>query len=247
MVSSKKRLVFHAILTKTLSTHPKILIRLLALFCLTFPAVSNAEELLFADDFQNGEISDEWVFYGDPTSIINQNRGNPAPCFCNNGDSMYGSGIFTRESFSIENGLVVECDFFVNSHPRGAWIDARFQVCDINQIIPGHEPPTFVGISYSFYGELDWSAPHLQGVVGQLIAGENIPTLVHMNQWLNGWFTYKIEITPEGFCSLFMNDSLLGVYQPACLNGVEQVVVILGGRSSSWGIALHDNLRVYVP
>jgi len=226
-----------------------IRIFLLALFCLAFPVVetANAEEILFSEDFQSGEISDEWVFFGDPTSIINQDQGNPAPCFCSNGDSMYGSGICTKETFSIENGLVVQCDLFISCHPRGAWIDARFQLCDADQIVWGQEPPPFIGMSFGFMGELDWSAPHLQGVLGQHISGQRIPMLIHMNQWLDGWHTFKIEINPEGLCSFMIDDSLLSSHQPLLLDSVDQIGIVLKGRSTSWGIALHDNLLVYVP
>lgn len=206
-----------------------------------------AEEIIFSNDFQSGTIGEQWTFFGDPISIIIRDQGNPAPCFCNNGDSMYGSGICTKETFSIHNGLVVQCDMFINCHPRGAWIDTRLQMCDADQVVGGQEPPPFIGMSFSFMGELDWSAPHLQGVLGQHIAGQKIPMLIHMNQWLDGWHTFKIEISPEGMCSFSIDDSLLSSHQVLLLDSVDRVGVVLKGRSTSWGIALHDNLVVYVP
>ncbi len=207
----------------------------------------SAEEILFSDDFQSGEISDEWTFFGDPTSIIKQDKGNPAPCFCSNGDSMYGSGVCSRESFSIENGLVVQCDIFISCHPRGAWVDAWLLMCDASQIIRGQEPPSFISMNFGFYGELNWSAPHLQGVLGQHITGQQIPMIIHADQWLNSWHTYKIEISPEGLCSFIIDDSLLTSHQTLLQDSVDKIGVVLNGRSTSWGIALHDNILVYVP
>ncbi|MCK5842680.1 MAG: hypothetical protein KAH31_10955, partial [Candidatus Sabulitectum sp.] len=208
---------------------------------------ANAEDILFAEDFQSGEISDEWVFFGDPTSIIEHNRGNPAPCFCNNGDSMYGSGIKSRRAFSLEKGLVIQCDIFLSCQPRGAWVDARLGICDAEQVMNGQEIPMSVGMSFGFWGELNWSAPHLEGVLGQHISGQRIPILIHMNQWLDGWHTFKIEITPEGLCSFSIDDSLLSSQQALILDSLGQVGIVLKGRATSWGTALHDNLLVYVP
>ncbi|MCK5843024.1 MAG: hypothetical protein KAH31_12695, partial [Candidatus Sabulitectum sp.] len=97
------------------------------------------------------------------------------------------------------------------------------------------------------WGELNWSAPHLEGVVGQHIINKYIPIIIHANQLLDGWHTFKIEITPEGLCSFMIDDSLLSSHQTLLRDSVNQVGVILSGRSTSWGIALHDNLLVYVP
>ncbi|MCK5036425.1 MAG: hypothetical protein KAS73_11065 [Candidatus Sabulitectum sp.] len=208
---------------------------------------TTAEEILFSEDFQSGEISDEWVFFGDPTSIINLDRGNPAPCFCNNGDSMYGSGIKSRRAFSLEEGMVIECDIFLSCHPRGAWVNSEFGIYALPQTSGDPEPPSLISIFYAFSGELDWMAPHQQGMIGRGIRNQPIPSLIHMNQWLDGWHTFKIEITPEGLCSFMIDDSLLSSHQLLLLDSVDRVGIVLKGRSTSWGIALHDNLLVYLP
>ncbi|MEA3266548.1 MAG: hypothetical protein U9P42_06340 [Candidatus Fermentibacteria bacterium] len=224
-------------------------IRILTLFCLLFPGAETAyaEEILFSEDFQDGIIGEQWTFFGDPTSIINQEKGNPPPSFCNNGDSMYGSGVCSRETFSIEQGLVILCDLFVTCHPRGSWVDDRFYICDAGTIERGQEPPCLIGMSFAFLGELNWSAPHLQGVLGQHISRHRIPQIIHANHWLDGWHTFKIEITPEGLCSFMIDDSLLSSHQTLLQDSVDRVGIVLSGRSTSWGIALQDNLLVYVP
>ncbi|MCK5036424.1 MAG: hypothetical protein KAS73_11060 [Candidatus Sabulitectum sp.] len=224
-------------------------ILILALFCLAFPAVetANAEEIIFSDDFQSGEISDEWVFFGDPTSIIEHDKGNPAPCFNNNGDSMYNSGILSRKTFNIESGLIIQCDIFLNCLPRGTWVNSCLGIYDPSEDRGVEGPEKLAYFEYAFSGELAWGGPHLQGVLALKIAGQHIPLMIHRNQWLNGWHTFKIEFSPEGLCSFSIDDSLISSHHSDLLDDIDVVGVVLDGRSTSWGIALHDNLLVYVP
>ncbi len=210
-----------------------------------------AEEILFFDDFQSGEISNEWTFYGDPVSIINSDCGNPAPCFNNNGDSMWSSGIKSRQTFSLQDGLVIQCDIFLSCHPRGAWVGSFFGLHDPALTAGNTEPKIVVGLKYMYSGELDWNNPHLQGMlifaISKAYRNEDAPKLIHMNQWLDSWHTFKIEISPEGLCSYSADDSLIFTYQASLSESPDEVGLYLGGRATSWGIALHDNILVYVP
>ncbi|MCK5036427.1 MAG: hypothetical protein KAS73_11075 [Candidatus Sabulitectum sp.] len=212
---------------------------------------TTAEEILFSDDFQSGEIGDEWTFYGDPVSVINSDNGNPAPCFNNNGDSMWPSGIKSRQTFSIKDGLVIQCDIFLSCHPRGAWVGSSFGIHDPSLTSGNNEPKIVANMSYSYYGELNWNRPHLQGIltmsVSRLYRNETNPELIHMNQWLDCWHTFKIEVSPEGLCSWFVNDSLVSSNQASFPDSMGEVGIFLEGRATSWGTALHDNLLVYVP
>ena len=219
----------------------------LASLSLLFFSNAKGEEILLFDDFQSGEISEEWTFFGDPTSIINREEGNPAPSFNNNGDSMYSSGIKSRRTFSLEKGLVIQCDIFLSCHPRGAWVNSEFGVYDPEQTSIGLEPPSFISLAYAFSGELDWGAPHQQGVLLRAVIDQHIPSLIHMNQWLDDWHTFKIELSPEGSCSFSVDDSLISINQTVLLDSLDNVGIILEGRATSWGTALHDNLVVYVP
>ncbi|MCK5842678.1 MAG: hypothetical protein KAH31_10945 [Candidatus Sabulitectum sp.] len=208
---------------------------------------AKAEEILFSDDFQSGEISHEWIFFGDPTSIIEQDKGNPAPSFNNNGDSMYHSGIKSRRTFRIQDGLVIQCDIFLSCDSRGTWVNSSFGICDPTYPCGNEGPPDIINFDYSFGGELAWMAPHLQGTLHQGIINQPIPSLVHMNQYLNSWHTFKIELSPEGSCSFFIDDSLISSQHALILDSLDQVGIVLEGRATSWGTALHDNLLVYVP
>lgn len=107
------------------------------------------------------------------------------------------------------------------------------------------------GLKYLYAGELNWHKPHLQGkltlVVSRLYRNETNPVLIHMNQWLDSWHTFKIEISPEDLCSYFVDDSLISSTQASFPDSLGEVGIFLGGRATSWGTALHDNLLVYVP
>ncbi len=229
------------------------LLLILALFCLVFPGAetANAEEILFSEDFQSGEIGDQWTFYGDPVSVINSDHGNPAPCFNNNDDSMWPSGIKSRQTFSIQDGLVIQCDIYLSCHSRGAWVGSFLGIHDPTLTSGNTEPKIVTGLGYSYYGELNWNRPHLQGMlilsVSKLYRNETIPALIHMNQWLDGWHTFKIEISLDDLCSFSVDDSVLVTYQASFPDSLSEVGIFLGGRATSWGVALHDNLLVYVP
>jgi len=225
------------------------LILFLTVLLATFKA--RAEEILFSEDFQSGEIGDQWTFYGDPISVINSDHGNPAPCFNNNGDSMWSSGIKSRQTFSIKDGLVIQCDIFLSCHPRGAWVGSFFGIHDPTLTTGDTEPKIVTGLKYLYAGELNWHRPHLQGLlilsISKFYRNEPIPDMIHMNQWLDGWHTFKIEISPDDLCSFSVDDSVLVTYQASFPDSLGEVGIFLGGRATSWGTALHDNLLVYVP
>ncbi len=225
------------------------LILFLTVLLATFNA--RAEEILFSEDFQSREIGDQWTFYGDPVSVINSDHGNPAPCFNNNGDSMWSSGIKSRQTFSIKDGLVIQCDIFLSCHPRGAWVGSFFGIHDPTLTTGDTEPKIVTGLKYLYAGELNWRRPHLQGLlilsISKFYRNEPIPDMIHMNQWLDGWHTFKIEISPDNLCSFSVDDSVLVTYQASFPDSLGEVGIFLGGRATSWGTALHDNLVVYVP
>ena len=204
-----------------------------------------------SEDFQSGEIGELWTFYGDPFSEINHSEGNPAPSFNNNGDSMWTSGIKSRETFSLKNGLTIECDVYLSCHPRGTWVSVFVGICDPLETSGNNEAYSLISIHYSYLGELNWHQPHLEGMLAtnicRALQSEETVSLIHMNQWLDGWHRFKIEVSPDGLCSYFVDDSLITATQALLPDSLENVCVFLGGRATAWGTALHDNLEVYVP
>ncbi|MCK4505224.1 MAG: hypothetical protein KAW14_06385 [Candidatus Aegiribacteria sp.] len=207
-------------------------------------------DILFIDDFSSGTLESNWIIYGDPQPFIMENLGNPAPCFNNNGDAMYGSGAVSREVFSIENGLVLESDMYISCSERGAWVSGVIGFSESG--FRGTNSPdtrTLATLSFLYCGEMDWQKPHLQCVLLFHCQqdDETIFTreLLHMNQYLDDWHRFRLELTEDRRVHFFINDSLL-ISTSSCIpDSIETVRVFLGDRSSDWGIALHDNLIVY--
>ncbi len=213
-----------------------------------------AYEVLYSEDFQDGVISEDWLFYGDPISNINLDRGNPAPSFNNNGDSMGSSGIKTAKIFTLEGGIVLQADIFVSCHARGTWVgvDLGFYKNTPNENLTqlDNMPEYIVLIRMDFNGELAWMCPHLETTLGCFTKFE-IPekyTVIHANKYLNNWQTVKIALLDE-LCYFFINDTLhctLPAIMPDSIS-IDQVGIFLGGKATNWGTALIDNLVVYRP
>jgi hypothetical protein len=209
-------------------------------------------DILYSDDFSSDNLEDKWIFYGDPQSIIVDSLGSPPPCFLNNGDTMWGSGVISRDTFNIDSGLVAECDIFMDCSERGAWVSAQLRL-----VTTGYRNETteadfaLVTTSISYMGELNWNRPHLETVLlfiqhdssGSVYRQE----LLHQNHLLSGWHNFRLIIDEERVTSLYIDDSLIITSPEPIPGSIHGVRVQLGDRSSDWGIALHDNLRVYRP
>ncbi len=211
-----------------------------------------AADTLFVECFSSGALEPNWILYGDPQPVILDSLGLPPPCFLNNGDSMYGSGVFSREVFKIGEGLRVECDMYLECAERGTWVTAALAIVTPDFRDERTQRDFNIARMDIFYsGELDWATPHRQCVL-QLVSGDYEGAnfrfeQYHQNQLLNNWHTYSIEINADRLVSFFIDDSLI-VSSPVMIpDTVETVRVQLGDRSSDWGIALHDNLVVYRP
>ncbi|RKZ10304.1 hypothetical protein DRQ25_03475 [Candidatus Fermentibacteria bacterium] len=218
----------------------------------TVHIVGSASEVLFSDDFSSGELESNWILYGDPQPRILDSLGVTPPCFNNNGDSMFGSGVFSREVFKIGEGLRVECDMYLECAERGTWVTATLAIVTPDFRDERTQRDFSIARMEIFYsGELDWGTPHRQCVL-QLASGDCEGVnfryeQYHQNQLLNNWHTYCIEINEDRLVTFFINDSLI-VSSPVMIpDTVETVRIQLGNRSSDWGIALHDNLVVYRP
>ena len=227
-------------------------IKLIIIILLIHSLRVNGIEILYEEDFQSGVISEDWLFYGDPVSNINLDRGNPAPSFNNNGDSMGSSGIKTCMLYPIEEGIILEADIFISCHPRGTWvgIDIGFfntlDTEDVTQMDMMPNQSLLFQIDYS--GELAWMCPHLETVLGFFHKLQEIQmhTIIHANKYLNKWNKIKIEFS-ENQCNFFINDTLQSSFAGVIPDSLTKVGVFIGGRATSWGTALVDNLVVYRP
>ncbi|OPL17795.1 MAG: hypothetical protein AVO35_07915 [Candidatus Aegiribacteria sp. MLS_C] len=218
----------------------------LSLVCI--PATSG--ETLLLDDFSSSALSERWFFYGDPLPMTVDSLGLPAPAFCNNGDSNVGSGAVSRETFQLGAGFFAECDVYLTCLERGTWVTACLEI-----VTPGfrqgdstEEEYCIARIDLSYSGELDWAAPHRQAVISLSCRRSPEESFAqqyyHQNQLLDGWHRFRLEINDDLTVSYLIDDSLWCVSSVAVPDTTRTVRIRLGDRSSSWGIALHDNVRV---
>lgn len=223
------------------------------LFILFFSSITlnhSFAEILFTDDFSTGNLATNWIFYGDPQSLIMEDLGNPAPCFNNNGDEMYGSGVVSREVFNIEDGIVLESDMYISCDERGAWVAGVIGFAQSGfRGSNSQDAQTLAVLSFLYSGEKNWQMPHLQCALMLYCRQEDeapfIHELLHQNQYLDGWHRFRMELTEDRIVHFYVNDSLLISTPSRIPDSYETVRIYLGDRSSDWGIALHDNLRVY--
>jgi len=211
---------------------------------------TRAEEVLFRDDFSSGSLEESWIFYGDPEPVICDSMGSPHPSFCNNGDSNVGSGVVTREIFHLVPGFFVECDMYVSCHERGTWVTTRLEIVtpDFRNDDNTESDHMLARIDLSYSGELDWMCPHRQAVfsIACFHDLDEKYTLqeYHQNHLLDSWHTYRMEINDDLTVSYLVDGSLYRVSPISIPDTCTMVRIKLGDRSSEWGIALHDNLRV---
>lgn len=209
-------------------------------------------EVLFSDDFSSGELESNWILYGDPQSGILDSRGTPPPCFINNGDSMFGSGVISREIFPINNGIAAECDIYLECLERGAWVSASLRLVTPNYRNESTRTDyAIASVFLSYLGELNWNRPHLQTVL--LFTLHNIDGLVfryeliHQNHLLDDWHNYRLVLDEDRFVSLYIDENLIISTPEPISDSIESISIQLGDRSSDWGMALHDNLVVFRP
>jgi len=208
-------------------------------------------EILLQDDF-SGDLSENWVVFGDPLPYIDSISGSPPPSFCNNGDSMYGSGVVSREVFAVEGGLVLEADIYIDCEERGTWVTAA-----LSFVLPWHlsedtnRSGGIITTAFAYYGELNWGRPHLGGfimvIMEDSMGGRFHQEFPHLDHLLAGWQRFAVRIAPDRTVSWTVNDSLISVSSEPLPLRFDSLRVLLGDRSSSWGIALHDNVILRRP
>lgn len=218
---------------------------------LTFPCISHSVDILFEEDF-SGELSIKWTLFGDPLPVNSDSMGLPPPSFNNNGDNLYNSGAISRESFDYSGGLVLECDMYIPSNERGAWISGiiGFGFTREDRGIDGVSQSD-ITLGYSYLGEANWLRPHLQGTLRTVC---NLPDgskemfeRYHFNQCLDSWHRYSIVIGSDMTVSFYVDSILMHSTELALPGDIGGMVVVLEGRSGAWGRVFHDNVVLIRP
>ncbi len=228
-----------------------LLFLLFFFFLLVFSQTASAIEILYQENFQANRISEDWVFYGDPISRLSLEKGNPAPSFNNNGDSMGSSGIKSLFSFPLNDGICLQADVFITCHPRGTWVGIDVGFYNINSDLGTTNqdmmPTQYVYFNLSYDGELAWHCPHIETTLGlhSKLPKRNL-IIIHQNQYLGSWLKCTLELFPNE-SSFFIEDSLIFTLETSIPDSVTNMGIFIGGRATSWGTALVDNLIVYRP
>jgi len=205
--------------------------------------------VLFEDDF-SGPMREGWILFGEPLPLLSDSTGLPPPCFDNNGDSMYDSGAMSRDAWDWKQGLVVECDMYVTSNERGAWIAGTIGLIEADKAVYGQDgiESMIARLSYNYAGEANWSCPHLQGQmvtsVFHATGGREECERLHFNDYLDSWHRYTLVLERDHTVSFFVDDLLLFCSERPLPEGLGNLSVVLGNRSGSWGRVFHDNLSV---
>jgi len=222
-------------------------IRLILLMMALPPSGIAIGETLLEEDF-SGPLQEGWILFGEPVPMLCDSAGLPAPCFDNNGDSMYDSGVLSRESWDYSEGLVLECDMFVTSNERGAWISGLLGLAIADEVECGQDgiSPVLLRVCYSYLGEANWSCPHLQG---QIAVDMSLPDgsrdqfeLLHFNDYLDEWHRFRIVIEEDLRVSFYIDSLLIRRTEASIPPGLGEMSVVLGIRSGSWGRVFHDNI-----
>lgn len=208
--------------------------------------------ILLEEDF-SGALQEGWILFGEPQPMPCDSEGLPSPSFDNNGDSMYDSGALSRGSWDYSEGLVLECDMYVTSNERGAWISGVLGLAPVEDVVTGQDgiTPVIVRLCYNYCGEANWSCPHLQG---QLTADLSLPggyrdqyELVHFNDFLDEWHRFRIVIEEDMTVSFYIDSLLIRRTETALPAGLGPLSVVLGNRSCGWGRVFHDNVLLSAP
>ncbi|MBD3278464.1 MAG: hypothetical protein GF388_09205 [Candidatus Aegiribacteria sp.] len=206
-------------------------------------------EILFTDDFSSGNLEENWIFYGDPQPKVIDSLGCTPPCFNNNGDTMWGSGAVTRQVFDLNDGISVECDVFLSCHERGTWVSGGLSI-----VSPGFRNETspenyaIALLNHQHNGELAWMRPNLQSIITfgwyPYHPGRSKVELYHQNLFQDGWHSFRIDVSEDRSIDYFIDDSLYYSIEDVVPDTLSSVRILIGGHSSSWGMALHDNLTI---
>ncbi|GAB5521886.1 MAG: hypothetical protein RhofKO_41370 [Rhodothermales bacterium] len=213
------------------------------------PSTSLAQQLLFSEAFSD-DISTQWTVFGSPAAQRNLSTGNPAPSFDNNGDASYNSGALSTATFDYSEGLVIEADMYVPAAPNGCWVDGSFGLAESTTAGNSTWPGTVVRAQYLYSGALchQDADPKDEGtlIFSIDLADGSSETfrLEQYNVYLDAWHRYKIVIRPDQRVAFYVDDTLYYLTTGTVTPDYQDMPLVLGGRSSSYGKVYHDNIAV---
>lgn len=195
------------------------------------------------EDWSAGIDTTRWVPVGDPRPYASREGGpDSAGIFRNNGDRNFMSGVFTRRSFSLGEGLTLEAWGrmpFDGNHWQSytlRLLDPETARAHLNpEAAWASEPLDQLRLAIDFNGfdtiskvsseegdtELPWPAP------------------------TDEWRLYTVQVEPDGFlCVWYGGELVLRMPDVSGLTPADSVLVGIGGTSSNATVE-HGRLRVY--
>jgi Tol biopolymer transport system component len=202
------------------------------------PLVARAIEPLLVDDWRRGILPDLWLRFGDP---LPQTRYDGGPdgggVFLNNGDDHYTSGVVSRRSFDLRNGLTVEVwgkTPFSGSQWETFMVDL-FWTTPVDDGTDWRTAATQRLLTLDASGARDSIVLHGQGTASR-IAFPADPS---------DWHLYGLQVDPGGRVR-FVTDGELRWTSPWTLRIGAESAVHIGLRGSSLGAEIaHGTVRVY--
>jgi hypothetical protein len=200
------------------------------------------------EDF-SGSLTKKWNVYGGPLPSIRKDVGNPAPCFENNGDEMYDSGAISKRSFDFSTGLTIEADFYVDGDPNGCWVSSSIGLLRDFDYSDTKSAAYSVRLASGYSGAM--CNTHGEGNIGCQIITETGDTetcsVSHDDRYLRSWHHFEILIDASRHVSFLIDGVLLYKTTGRLSLAYNNMPLLLGNRSSEYGTALHDNVRVSQP
>lgn len=232
----------------------------LAVFCTTlilavgcfwhdFPNPSDSD--LLDEDF-GGSLTEKWNLYGDPLPITRADIGNPAPCFENNGDSSWDSWATSKVTFDFSGGLVIEADLYVQGIEGGCWTTSALG------LLSSYDYDLSKAAQYSVCFWLTYIGSRCEEYKAGVVEGGTVLAFVRKadgtleqhqvslrHDLLGAWHRFKIVIEPSLHVTYYIDGGLFYRTDGTLPQKYNNMPVLLGGRSYSYGDAFHDNIRVY--
>ena len=220
---------------------------------ITYTPAAGTASLIFEDTFDNGLIN--WTPFGQPRPVVRTDMGNPQPCFDNQGDANYGSGAISTETFNYSEGVILESDIYVNdARYSGCWVTATFGIAASTLLTDTGGIDPAIGMIYDAIGPSCWMDPDKQGhgqtryyIINESGMTESFTILGgQADSDLSSWHTYRIYIRPDRIVEFYKDGKLVYTTKSMVSMAYNNMPLVLGARShSSYGPALHDNVKVY--
>lgn len=203
----------------------------------SWPLVENVLEPVFVEDWRGGLSSPRWMLFGDPLPFTRPTGGpEGGGIFLNNGDNHHASGIVSRESFPIGDGLTIEV--------WGRMLFTGNYWEDFNVEVYADQPPR---------DSMDWkdqAEPALrfqvEGHEREARLYDPVFTLMGFPEEADTWRLYTLQIDPDGTVSVLIDRQLhWRTSWRIDVDQFSQVYLGLGGLMFDTEI-MHGTMRVYL-